>query len=205
MAKYQLHLSKPVKAVGRLESLRGDPLAVSLIELPGRESSDASENKNVRTPSDEEKRLQQQLQQLEQEVVASVQKIGQKLDELSSAQQNQQFEFRQLAVRLAMIATRTVLKQMNHETEQRLEQLVSEGLGQMPGVESVTVRLHPTQCDKLAYHFDELASQRKLRFLSDPMVRPGEVTLEHSLFSLTSDLNEQLNQMEQALNEEMLH
>ena len=201
MAKYQLHLSKPVKAVGRLESLRGDPLAVSLIELPGRESSDASENKNVRTPSDEEKRLQQ----LEQEVVASVQKIGQKLDELSSAQQNQQFEFRQLAVRLAMIATRTVLKQMNHETEQRLEQLVSEGLGQMPGVESVTVRLHPTQCDKLAYHFDELASQRKLRFLSDPMVRPGEVTLEHSLFSLTSDLNEQLNQMEQALNEEMLH
>jgi flagellar biosynthesis/type III secretory pathway protein FliH len=50
-----------------------------------------------------------------------------------------------------------------------------------------------------------LASQRKLRFLSDPMVRPGEVTLEHSLFSLTSDLNEQLNQMEQALNEEMLH
>jgi flagellar biosynthesis/type III secretory pathway protein FliH len=205
MAKYQLHLSKPVKAVGRLESLRGDPLAVSLIELPGRESSGASEKKNVRTPSDEEKRLQQQLQQLEQEVVASVQKIGQKLDELSSAQQNQQFEFRQLAVRLAMIATRTVLKQMNHETEQRLEQLVSEGLGQMPGVEFVTVRLHPTQCDKLAYHFDELASQRKLRFLSDPMVRPGEVTLEHSLFSLTSDLNEQLNQMEQALNEEMLH
>jgi flagellar biosynthesis/type III secretory pathway protein FliH len=205
MAKYQLHLSKPVKSVGRLESLRGDPLAVNLIELPGRDSSGTNKEKAARSPSDEEKRLQQQFQQLEQEVVASVQKIGQKLDELTGVQQNQQVEFRQLAVRLAMIATRTVLRQMNHETEQRLEQLVSEGLGQMPGIEAVTVRLHPTQCDKLAYHFDELASQRKLRFLPDPLVRPGEVTLEHPLFSLTSDLNEQLNQMEQALNEEMLH
>lgn len=205
MAKYQIHLSKPVKAVGRLESLRGDPLAVNLIELPGRESSGTKKENTERTPSDEEKRLQQQLQQLEQEVAASIQKIGLKLDEIASIQQNQQSEFRKLAVKLAMIATRTVLRQMNHETEQRLEQLISEGLGQMPGIEAVTVRLHPTQCDKLAYHFDELASQRKLRFLPDPMVRPGEVTLEHPLFSLTSDLNEQLNQMEQALGEEMLH
>jgi|688.fasta_scaffold239898_2 flagellar biosynthesis/type III secretory pathway protein FliH len=205
MAKYQLHLSKPVKAVGRLESLRGDPLAVNLIELPGRESSGTNKEKTARAPSEEEKRLQQQFQQLEQEVAAGVQKIEQKLDELASAQENQKLEFRQLAVKLAVIATRTVLKQLNHETEQRLEQLVSEGLSQMPGVEAVTIRLHPTQCDKLAYHFDELSSQRKLRFLPDPMVRPGEVTLEHPLFSLTSDLNEQLNQMEQALNEEMLH
>lgn len=205
MAKYQLHLSKPVKAVGRLESLRGDPLAVNLIELPVRESSGTGKEQTARTPSDEEKRLQQQIQQLEQEVAASVQKIEQKLDELASVQQQHRLEFRQLTVKLAVIATRTVLKQLNHETEQRLEQLVSEGLSQMPGVEAVTIRLHPTQCDKLAYHFDELASQRKLRFLPDPMVRLGEVTLEHPLFSLTSDLNEQLNQMEQALNEEMLH
>ena len=205
MAKYQLHLSKPVRAVGKLESLRGDPLAVNLIELPGREPSATGSQKAERAPSDEEKRLQQQFQKLEQEVAASVQKIGQSLDELSAAQQSQQHELRQLAVRLAMIATRTVLRQVNQETEQRLEHLVSEGLSQMPGAEAVTIRLHPTQCDKLAYHFDELASQRKLRFLPDPAVQPGEVTLEHPLFSLTSDLNEQLNQMEQALNEEMLH
>jgi len=205
MAKYQLHLSKPVRAVGRLQSHRGDPLAVSVHELPARESAVGHEKSSVRAPSVEEKQLQQQLQQLEQQIAASIQKIGQKLEELSVAQQNQQLELRQLAVRLAMIAARTVMKQLNQETEQRLEQLVSEGLSQMPGVEAVTVRLHPSQCDKLAYHFDELSSQRKLRFLPDPAVPPGEVTLEHPLFSLTSDLSEQLNQMEQALSEEMLH
>jgi len=205
MAKYQLHLSKPVSAVGRLQSLRGDPLAVSVNELPERDTADDREKNGERTPSVEEKQLHEQLLQMKQQLATSVEKIGRKLDELKAAQQNQQLELRQIAVRLAMIATRTVMKQVSQETEQRLEHLVSEGLNQMPGLEAVTVRLHPSQCDKLAYHFDELSSQRKLRFLPDPAVPPGEVTLEHSLFSLTSDLNEQLNQMEQALSEEMLH
>jgi seryl-tRNA synthetase len=73
----------------------------------------------MRAPSAEEKQLQQQLQQLEQQIVAGVQKIGQKLEELNAAQQNQQLELRQLAVRLAMLATRTVMRQLNQETEQR--------------------------------------------------------------------------------------
>lgn len=206
MTKYQLHLSKPVRTVGKLQSFRGDPLAVRVNELPARDVTlEGTGTTTPRAPSEEEQQLQQRLQQLEQEVVKSVQKIGQKCDELSATQQNHQLELRQLAVRLAMIVTRTVLSEVNQETEKRLKQLVSEGLGQMPGAEAVTVRLHPTQCDKLAYHFDELASRRKLHFLADGSVPAGEVVLEHPLFSLTSDLREQLNQIEQALSEELLH
>jgi flagellar biosynthesis/type III secretory pathway protein FliH len=206
MAKYQLHLSKPVRTVGKLSSLRVDSLAVCVQELPVREPvGDRSETANVREPSQHELQLQQQLEQLEQQVAAMVGKLGQKLDEVNAIFESEQSELKHLAVQLAMIATRTVLKQVTVETDQRLEKLIVDGLGEMPGTEAVTVRLHPAQCDRLAYHFDELASQRKLRFIADPSVASGEVILEHPLFSLSSNLSEQLKQMEQALHEEMLH
>lgn len=205
MPKYQLHLSKPVRAVGRLESLRGEPLAAGLVELPPRVEAKRDEEPAVPPPPSEELlQLQQQFRELEQQVATKVDQIGQKLDALTSLQQVQQSELRQLALRLAMLVTRTIMKQLTQETEQRLEHLVNEGLSQMPGAEAVTVRLHPSQCDRLAYHFDELSIRRKLRFLPDSALPPGEVTLEHPLFSLTSDLGEQLNQMEQALREELL-
>jgi flagellar biosynthesis/type III secretory pathway protein FliH len=47
--------------------------------------------------------------------------------------------------------------------------------------------------------------QRPVRFLPDAAIPQGEVQLDHPLFSLASNLSEQLEQLEQALVEELQH
>lgn len=206
MAKYQVHLPKPVSMVGPVGGRRGEPLAVYVIEAPARnETASASAKKSDESNSGEDLRVRQELARLEQEAGTLVRGIDRKLQELQARQETQLAELQQLAVKMAMIATRTVLRQINRETDQRLEQLIAEGLAQIPVGETVTIRLHPSQSERVAYHFESSNTQRSLRFVGDPAIPAGEVQLESSLFSLTSNLSEQLRQMEAALGEELLH
>lgn len=206
MAKFQVHLPKPVCMVGPVQGRQGEPLAVSVLEAPARTEVTPSPAENVvQSQSSEELRLREELTRLEQEVGLLVRGIDHKLEEFKVRQEQERGELQQLAVRLAIIATRAVLQQVSSESDQRLEQLITDGVAQIPAGEAVTVRLHPSQSERLAYHFESISSQRNLRFVSDPAIPAGEVQLESSLFSLTSSLSEQLRQMEQALGEELLH
>ncbi len=206
MAKFQIHLPRTVQVVVPKTRRDNSPVPTRLIEEPapqieGQESSPAPPP----GPTPAEILLTERVQQLEQEVMVIARAIDDQLRGLAALEATREAEFRQLAVRLAMIAVRTVLREVNATSDQRLEQLINDGLGQIPSRDEVVVRLHPSQCDHLAYHFESAGLQRPLRFQPDSSIPPGEVQLDHPLFSLASNLTEQLQQIEQALADEVQH
>lgn len=204
MAKFQLHLPRTVRAVIPIGSRDNTPLPVQIIEDDSVDSgSSTGTSAAPRKLTREEQRLQQQVEQFQQEALGVLQRVERKLDELGQAEAARIAEYRQLAVRLAMIATRAVLREVSASTDQRLEQLISDGLSQIPGQQEVSIRLHPSVCDRIAYHFESAGLKRPVQFLSDPNIPPGEVQLDHPLFSLGSNLAEQLEQLEQTLAEEV--
>jgi flagellar biosynthesis/type III secretory pathway protein FliH len=205
MAKFQLHLPRTVRVAVPVSRRDSAPLPVRLVEEqpPVTEVPPAPEAACV--PSAEEERLRHQVEQLERELVGLAKQVDRKLEELAQTEAARVGEYRQLAVRLAMIVARSVLREVNAATDQRLEQLIAEGLTQIPGREEVTVRLNPAICDRIAYHFESAGLQRPIRFLPDAAIPQGEVQLDHPLFSLASNLSEQLEQLEQALVEELEH
>lgn len=206
MAKFQLHLPRAVRVAVPVSRRDNAALATRVIEeAPPAAGASAEDPAAAPVPKPEETRLRQQVTELEHELIGLVQQVDRKLDELARAEAERVGEYRELAVRLAMIATRTVLREVTAVTDQRLEQLIADGLGQIPGRQEVTVRLHPGQCDRIAYHFETAGLQRPVRFLADAAIPQGEVQLDHPLFSLASNLAEQLEQLEQALAEEVQH
>ncbi|MCE2792954.1 MAG: FliH/SctL family protein [Planctomycetota bacterium] len=197
MAKFQMQLPRTVKVAVPVSHRESMPLPVRVIE----ESPPGA----LATPSQEEERLRQEVTQLETDVLGIVRRLNDALQELSQAEAKRLVEYRLLALRLAMIATRAVLREVNQTTDQRLEQLITDGLEQIPGREQVTVRLNPGQCDRIAYHFESVGGQRPVNFQPDGSIPRGEVQLDHPMFSLASNLTEQLDQLEQALAEELQH
>lgn len=196
MTTFHLHLTQPVRTIAVLKAGRRIPVPLRIETIP---SSPA----DPPPVSLAELAVRREALQTEQRLALTLERLADQLPEVVSQLTGRLAEFKQAAWQLARLATRTLCLNDNETREARLEALIEAGLQKFPPGQKLQIRVNREQLAQIEARLAHSTLRPEVAWFGDPAVPPGEVQFDHPLFSLATNSERQLHEIESAMQEAM--
>jgi len=109
-------------------------------------------------------------------------------------QQNEQIE--QSLLNLSLTLAKKVIHSEIEQNPKPLQQAIAQGLNLLGGDTAITIKLNPNDMTHAQQIWDEQACQtRQLNLMVDPLIAPGDCTLESSTSSVSFNIEERSAQV----------
>ena len=203
MSNFQIHLNSPVQQIVSRNVGGGPPLPTRIVGQNPSPADVRSAKPRVPGQPNDASHASIESEALRREMMTLMQKITSQLAEANQKHQQLVTDLHQFAIRVGVIAARAVTLADSKNNDQRIERLIEIGLARLHGTAKITARVNPQACDRLQHEMNPAVDAGRFELVADSTIAPGDIQLDHPLFSLTACGNEQFEQIQRALLESL--